>query len=262
MSAEAEMRFVMMLGVVCAWSQNPFESGSWIDLSYAFDASTIYWPTAQPFEHETEFEGRTEKGYFYSAYRYSASEHGGTHLDAPIHFAEGKTSDQLELSKLMGPVAVVDVSEKALKDPDYLVSVSDLTQYESKFGQLPSGSVVFLRTGYGRFWPDRTKYLGTDLVGPEAVPHLHFPGLDPAAATWLVSQRKIVMIGLDTPSIDRGQSTLFEAHQVLAAHDIAVIENLAQLEKIPEKGAWAIAMPMKIAGGSGGPARVAAWIPD
>lgn len=245
-----------------AFGGSPFESGTWVDLSYSFDEHTIYWPTASPFVHETEFDGHTENGFYYSAFRYSASEHGGTHLDAPIHFAEGqKSADQIPIERLSGPVCVVDVSAKALEDRDYLVSREDLVGWETQFGQIPEGALVFLRTGYGRYWPDRKAYLGTDLTGPEAVPHLHFPGLDPAAAQWLVKKRMVFAVGLDTPSIDRGQSTLFEAHQVLAKHNIAVLENLAQLEQLPPTGAWAIALPMKIAGGSGGPARVVAWVP-
>ncbi len=242
---------------------DPFSSGTWIDLSYSFDRETIYWPTASPFSHETEFEGKTEAGFFYSAYKFSASEHGGTHLDAPVHFAEGKhTVDQIPINKLMGPVAVIDVESLAMVNRDYLVTISDMEKWEAKFGRLPAGAIVFIRTGYGSFWPDREKYLGTAESGPAAVPHLHFPGLDPAAAVWLANERNIHAVGLDTPSIDRGQSTQFEAHQALAAQNIAVIENLAQLDQVPLSGSYSIILPMKIGGGSGGPARVAVWIPN
>ena len=128
-------------------------------------------------------------------------------------------------------------------------------------GWLPEGAIVLLRTGYEEFWPDRVRYMGTDARGPEAVAELHFPGLHPDAARWLVTSRAINAIGLDTPSIDYGQSTHFESHQVLFAADIPAFENLANLGELPATGFIVIAMPMKIAGGSGGPLRIAAIVP-
>jgi kynurenine formamidase len=122
---------------------------------------------------------------------------------------------------------------------------------------MPAGAVVLLRTGRGAFWPDRARYLGTGRTGAAAVPELHFPGLDPAAARWLV-ERNVDAVGIDTPSIDRGQSTTFEAHQVLAAANIPIFENVAQLDQLPATGAFVIGLPMKIGGGSGGPLRLVA----
>ena len=240
-----------------------FPKGTWIDLSYNFDEQTIYWPTAESFRLDTVFAGTTDSGYYYSAFQYCAAEHGGTHLDAPVHFAEGKqTVDQLPIDQLVGAVAVVDVSEKALKDPDYLVTAADIQAWEEQHGSLPDGSLVFLRTGYGQFWPDRLRYMGTDGRGAAAVADLHFPGLHPDAARWLVANRKIAAIGLDTPSIDYGQSTMFESHRILFEQNIPAFENLANLDQLPETGAWAIALPMKIRNGSGAPLRVVALLPD
>jgi len=234
-----------------------------VDLTHAFDADTIYWPTdTEGFKLETVFEGMTDKGYYYAAHRFSGAEHGGTHLDAPIHFAEGQwTADEIPVERLIGPGIVVDVTAKAEADRDYLVGVDDFTAWETAHGPIPDGAIVLLRTGYGRYWPDRAKVLGTELTGPEAVPELHFPGLDPEAALWLVEQRSIDAIGLDTPSIDYGQSTLFESHRTLFAADVPAFENVAQLDELPVKGFTVVALPMKIRGGSGGPLRIVALLP-
>src|ERR1041385_2765017 len=161
-----------------------------VDLTYAFDANSVYWPTAEQFKLETDFEGMTDKGYFYSAYRYSAAEHGGTHLDSPVHFAKGHfTVDELPLERLMGPAILIDVTAKCATNPDYLVSVGDIESWEKHNGKIAPGTIVLLRTGFGKFYPDRKKYLGTEERGAEAVAKLHFPGLDPAAARWLTQNQ-------------------------------------------------------------------------
>jgi len=232
-----------------------------IDLSYPFDATTVYWPTAEPFQLETDFEGTTEQGYFYSAYRYRAAEHGGTHLDAPVHFAKGRRSvDQIPLEQLMGPGVLIDVTQQCAGNADYLVGISDIQNWEKRFGRIPAGSIVLLRTGFGKYYPDRKKYLGTDERGAGAVPKLHFPGLDPKAATWLTQNRSIKAIGLDTASIDFGQSTLFESHRILFDKNIPAFENVANLDQLPLKGFSIVALPMKIKGGSGGPLRIVATL--
>ena len=235
--------------------------GEWVDLTYPFDEQTIYWPTADKFRLDTVSEGLTDKGYYYSAFEFCAAEHGGTHLDAPVHFAEGKQSmDEIPLDRLIGDAVVIDVSTQALKDKDYLVDVGDFEAWEMANGNLPDDAIVLLKTGYGQFWPDRETYMGTAEIGAEAVAKLHFPGLDPEAAKWLVEQRKIKAIGLDTPSIDYGQSTLFESHQILFEANIPAFENVANLDRLPIQGSKVIALPMKIKDGSGGPLRIVALV--
>lgn len=232
-----------------------------VDLTHPFDAATVYWPTAEGFKLETDFDGTTEAGFYYSAYRYSAAEHGGTHLDAPLHFAKGRNSvDQIPLEQLTGPGFVIDVSKQCADNADYLVSVTDIQNWEKVNGKIPGGAIIFLRTGFGKFYPDRKKYLGTDERGAAAVAKLHFPGLDPAAATWLTQNRSIKAIGLDTASIDRGQSTLFESHRTLFEKNIPAFENVANLDQLPIKGFTVVALPMKIKGGSGGPLRIIAMM--
>lgn len=251
---------IVILAVpVVAQKPNAFPSGRVVDLTHAFDANSVYWPTAQPFKLETDFEGMTEKGYFYSAYRYSAAEHGGTHLDSPVHFAKGRyTVDEIPLQQLVGPAIVIDVTAQCAANPDYLVSVADFQNWERRNGRMRQGTIVLLRTGFGKYYPDRKKYLGTDERGEQAVAKLHFPGLDPAAARWLTQNRSIKAIGLDTASIDHGQSTLFESHRILFEKNIPAFENVANLDQLPVKGFSVIALPMKIKGGSGGPLRIIA----
>ena len=253
--------FLFLVVPVMAQKPGGFPSGRVVDLTHAFGENSVYWPTAQPFKLETDFEGMTDKGYFYSAYRYSAAEHGGTHLDSPVHFAKGHyTVDQIPLDQLMGTAVLIDVTKQCATNPDYLVSVADLENWEKQNGRIGPGTIVLLRTGFGKYYPDRKKYLGTDERGDAAVAKLHFPGLDPAAARWLTQNRSIKAIGLDTASIDHGQSTLFESHRILFEKNIPAFENVANLEQLPLKGFSVIALPMKIKGGSGGPLRIVALL--
>ena len=236
-------------------------AGRWVDLSYSFSEETIYWPTAEPFALEQVFYGVADSGFFYAANNFSAAEHGGTHLDAPIHFAEGRhTTDEIPLEQLIGPAVVIDVSGNIT--PDYQIGFADIGSWEASNGRIPDGAILLFRTGWGERWPDRLEYLGTEARGPDAVADLHFPGIAPATAQWLVDQRDIDAIGIDTPSIDYGQSTRFESHQILYRANIPGFENIANLDRLPETGGFVIALPMKIAGGSGAPLRIVAFIPE
>ena len=239
----------------------PLQHGKWIDLTHPFSEKTLYWPTAKSFSLEQEFHAHTDKGYFYAANRYSASEHGGTHLDAPIHFSEkGKTVDQLSLDQLSGDAVVIDVSRKADTNRDYQISVADLKAFEAKYGRIPNGAIVLFRTGFAKRWPDAEKYLGTAERGQDAVAKLHFPGLHPDAARWIVKNRSIKAVGLDTASIDYGQSKLFESHQILMGKNIPAFENVAAMDKLPPTGSIIAAFPMKIQSGTGSPLRIAAMV--
>lgn len=233
----------------------------WIDLSHDFAADTIYWPTAPGFELRVDAKGPTEKGYWYESNTITTSEHGGTHLDAPVHFAkDGWTSDAIPLDRLVGPAVVVDVTAACAANRDHEVAVADLLAFEAAHGAIPEGAIVLLRTGFGRFWPDRVAYMGTDQRGLEATFLLRFPGLSPTAAKWLVA-RKVRAVGIDTPSIDFGRSRMFFAHRELYAANVPAFENVANLEQVPPTGATVVALPMKIRGGSGGPLRIVAAVP-
>lgn len=237
-------------------------NGKWVDLTYSFEENSVYWPTNKTFKHTTVFEGMTEKGYFYSSYDFSAEEHGGTHFDAPIHFGKDRTTiEKIPVEQLMGNAVVIDISKKAENDRDYQGTVEDILNWEKKNGKIPDNSIVLLFTGFGKYYYDKMKYMGTDKIGQEGVDNLHFPALHPDAAKWLVEKRNIKAFGLDTPSIDYGQSKMFETHRILCGNDVTSYENVANLDKLPAKGAFIIALPMKIKGGSGAPLRIIALLP-
>jgi len=231
-----------------------------VDLTHAFDEKTIYWPTAPSnFKLTTLSLGQTASGYFYAANSFCTPEHGGTHLDAPIHFSQrGNTADQIPLRQLIAPGVIIDVSAKAAKDADYRLSVEDVKAWEKRHGGIASGSIVVLRTGWGARWPDKKQYLGDDTPGDAS--KLHFPSYGKEAGEYLIQQRRVAALGVDTASIDYGPSKDFIVHQLAGAANVPGLENLAELDKLPEAGAWIIALPMKIAGGSGGPLRIVALI--
>jgi kynurenine formamidase len=235
--------------------------GKWVDLTHAFNEDTIYWPTAQTFKKERVYYGRTPGGWFYAAYNYSTAEHGGTHMDSPIHFAiDANTTEQVSLDQLIGPGFVIDVTAKTTADPDYLVTAADIEAFEAAHGRLPEGAIVLLRTGWGQKYGDVTAYMGTAERGEAAVAKLRFPGLSLEGAKMLV-RRQIGAVGIDTASIDRGQSKEFAAHVELMTHNIPAFENVADMSALPPAGATIIALPMKIEGGSGGPLRIVAHLP-
>lgn len=233
-----------------------------VDLTHVFSEETVYWVTAKEFEFDIVAQGETDKGYYYSANNFATAEHGGTHIDAPIHFSEkGQTVDEIPLHNLMGEAIKINISVKALGNPDYQISTEDFMNWEKEKGtQIPDGSIILLETGFSKFYPDKMKYLGTDQRGEKAVQLLHFPGLSPEAAQWLVDNRKIKSIGIDTPSIDYGQSQYFETHVILLGQNIPAFENLTNLDKLPETGFKIIALPMKIKQGSGAPLRIVALL--
>lgn len=232
-----------------------------VDLTHPFGARTLYWPTAPTgFRLEQLSSGQTEGGWFYSAYAYQAPEHGGTHLDAPVHFARnGLTADRIPLHQLMGQAVVIDISAQAARNPDYQLSVDDVTAWERRHGRIPRAAIVLLRTGWGLRWPDRKAFLGDDKPGDAS--GLHFPSYGAAAARLLVNVRRVAALGADVASIDHGQSRDFPVHRIAAEANVPGLENLANLGTLPPRGATVIALPMKIEGGSGGPLRAIALIP-
>ena len=241
---------------------NAFPTGEIIDLSHVYDAKTIFWPTADPFRLEKVAEGMTPGGFYYAANNFFTSEHGGTHLDAPVHFSQtGQAVDGIPLDRFVGPAFVIDVTAQAQLDNDYQVVVEDFTRWEREQGRIPPEAIVLIRTGFSQRWPDAARYLGTAERGEAGARNLHFPGLHPDTARWLVANRPIKAIGIDTASIDYGQSTLFESHRALFASNIPAFENLTGLEPLPLRGATVIALPMKIGGGSGAPLRAVAILP-
>lgn len=254
----------LLLVLCCLASFAPPASASpgdaataYLDMTYPFDEKTLYWPTARPFRLEVVHKGATKGGFHYEANNFCAAEHGGTHIDAPVHFARGqRTVDEVPLSALIGPAVVVDISERAERDPDTQLLPADLERWEARHGAIPSGAILLVRTGWGQRWPDRRRYLGTDRTGNGAIRDLHFPGISPAAAEWLVARREVRAVGIDTASLDHGPSQDFRTHQILFQRGIPGLENVAQLDRLPPLGATVYAIPMKIRGGSGAPCRI------
>ncbi len=231
-----------------------------VDMTYAFSHATHHWPTAKAFSLERVAEGRAPEGFWYSSYNYAGSEHVGTHLDAPFHFAEGKwTTDQVPLAQTIGPAVVIDVRRQAKADRDYLLSVADIRDWEKEYGRIPDASIILVHSGWGRHWGNRKAYFGT--AWPGDVTNLHFPGVSREAAEFLVKQRALKAIGIDTASIDYGPSREFIAHRIFGEANIPIFENVAALERLPPKGATVFAIPMKIKGGSGAPLRIFAILP-
>ena len=253
----------MTWGVSSAGAQAPVDlkTAHLVDLTHPFDAATLYWPTSpSAFELTTLAAGMTPGGYYYSSYKLCTPEHGGTHLDAPVHFSKaGRNTAELPLSQLMAPAVVIDVTRQSAGDAAYRVSRADVEAFEAAHGRIAPGTIVLARTGWSRFWPDRKRYLGDDTPGDAS--KLKFPGYGEDAARFLVDERKVAMLGIDTASIDYGPSADFLAHRVAAAANVANLENLTALDQLPPTGATVIALPMKIAGGSGGPVRVVALVP-
>jgi len=232
-----------------------------LDLTHPFDDKTIYWPTSpSAFELKSLSNGQTPGGWFYASNSICTPEHGGTHLDAPLHFSkDGRPADQVPSRQLIAPAAVLDVAAKAASNPDYLLTVDDVKGWEKRHGAIAPGTIVLLRTGWGARWPDRRAYLGDDTPGDAS--KLHFPSYGPEAARYLVSERRVGALGVDTASIDYGASKDFQVHRISAAANVPGLENVAGLDAVPETGAWVVALPMKIAGGSGGPLRIVALVP-
>ncbi|MCF6264382.1 MAG: cyclase family protein [Xanthomonadales bacterium] len=253
--------FLLILSLSFLSNANGLFTGEWIDLTHDFSEEAIYWPTAETFKKKTVYEGQTDAGYFYSAFKFSAEEHGGTHIDAPIHFVENrKTVDQIPIEQLIAPGVVIRITDKTKENRNYQLSIEDILNWEKLNGKIPENSIVLIDTGSSKFWPNRKKYMGTDERGPNAVAKLSFPGIHPHAAEFLATRRKINALGIDSPSIDFGGSKLFRTHRILFNKNIPGLENVANLDKLPAKGFMIIALPMKIKGGSGSPLRIVAFI--
>ncbi|XP_053374689.1 isatin hydrolase-like [Mercenaria mercenaria] len=226
-----------------------------VDLTHEQNPSTIYWPGNPNYNFTILFRNRTSKGYWYESNTFQTAEHGGTHLDSPAHFAEGKKRQhQIPMEKLVGPGVIVNVKAKSAENPDYRVTIDDLRAWESKYNRLPKGAVIIMNSGWSLKYPNKTLTFGTET--PDDASTFHFPGWHEDTVNWLIKNRDVNVVGVDTPSTDYAQSTTFPVHVALGEADIPGVENVANLDEIPESGSIIYVAAIKLYDGSGGPTRV------
>jgi kynurenine formamidase len=227
-----------------------------IDLTYPLNAESPYWPADDyiPFSLKTI---ATLKNDGVLSKAFTSPEHLGTHIDAPNHFEPNQPSvDQIPVKQFFAPGVVIDISPQAEVDADYRMSVADITDWEKEHGKIPEKAIVMAKTGWGRFWKNFARYKNQDVRGG-----LHFPGFSDEAAKFLVKQRKIRGIGIDTLSIDHGPSKDFAVHHTINGAGKYALENVAYLDKLPARGFYLVIAPIKIETGSGGPTRIFAILP-
>ena len=227
-----------------------------VDLTWPLNEKNGYWPGEgyKPFELRTiatlEKDGVLSKAF-------SMPEHLGTHIDAPNHFEPNQPSvAEIDPKLLIGPGVVIDISPRAEQDADTMLTPDDIAAWEKEHGAIPAGAIVLLQTGWGRHWKSYVRYMNQDATGG-----LHFPGFSGESAKWLLKNRRIRGIGIDTLSIDRGQSKKFEVHHIVNGAGRYGLENVASLEKLPPRGFHLIVAPVRIEDGSGGPCRILAIVP-
>jgi kynurenine formamidase len=228
-----------------------------IDLTHALDRDSPYWPEETPGSpfHTSVATTYGKDGNF--TRNLSMPEHFGTHMDAPVHFdPNGESVDRIAVGKFLAPAVMIDVSSKVKLNADYRMTVQDIQDWTERHGEIPPGSMVFFRTGWAARWPSQEKYMNADADGV-----LHFPGLSVEAARYLMEHAGPVGIGIDTGSIDYGPSTDCPVHNLTMPAGIYHLENVANLEQLPTTGFSVIALPLKLGGGSGAPARVIAVVP-
>jgi len=222
-----------------------------IDLGWSLNDKNPYWPAPdyEPFHLKTiatiEKNGVLSKAFF-------CPEHLGTHLDAPNHFEKNQPAvDQIEPANLFAHGVVIDITAATGADADYRLTKGDVADWEKVNGPIPDGAAVLLHTGWGRHWNNYPRYKNQDAAGK-----MHFPGYSAEAATFLVEERRVKGLGIDTLSIDYGLSKDFVVHHIVNGAGRYGLENLAHLEQLPPRGFYLIAAPIKIETGSGGPVRL------
>lgn len=231
----------------------PLDGFKIVDLTHSLHEAVPVYPGGAGFKLDNLVP--IEEGYYVNQLR--MGEHIGTHIDAPSHFsASGKHMSQVPLQVLYGPLVVIDVREEAAKDPDLAVGIEHIRRHEQNFGPIPPGAFVVANTGWAKHWATPKDYVN---LGDDNMPH--FPGFAESAAVYLAKERRAIGMGIDTLSTDIGASKDFAQHRAFLKHGGVNIENLANLDTIPQRGGFLLAAPLKIAKGSGGPARVLAFVP-
>ncbi len=222
-----------------------------IDLAHGLNKQTPYWPGENYRLFELKTIATIERNGVLSK-SFSMPEHLGTHIDAPNHFAKDQISvAEIKPQNLFGPGVMIDVAGPVSLDPDFQLTPAHLQEWETKHGKIPDGAIVLLNTGWGRNYGDTVRYQNKD-----AREKMHFPGFGPEAAKFLVKERNIRGLGLDTMSIDPGQSRDFAVHKIVNSAGRYGLENVANLNKLPPRDFYLIIAPIKIENGTGGPTRI------
>lgn len=227
-----------------------------IDLTHPLNEKNPFWPGPKYFSFKLETIATLEKDGVFSM-KFCTPEHYGTHIDAPNHFKKGLISvDEIDAKDLFGSAIIINAEKQVEKDPDYRLTIGDIKDWENRYGPIPQGGIVFMYTGWGKRWSDAKKYRNMDDKGI-----MHFPGFSKEVVEFLVKKRDIKAIGIDTLSVDYGPSKDFVAHHISNGAGKYNLENVANLDKLPPKGATLIVAPIKIEGGTGGPTRIFALLP-
>jgi kynurenine formamidase len=219
------------------------------------------WPNTPAFQlHEISHYDERGPAWYWNWF--STGEHTGTHFDAPIHWISGKdlpdsTVDRIPARLMIGPACVFDVTRQSAQDPDYLVDLPFIEEWEQQHGRIPAKSWVLLRSDWSKR-KSAAEYLNVDESGP------HTPGWKKEASLFL-AQRDVLGVGVETIGTDAGQAARFEPpfcnHFIMHGHGKFGLASLTNLDRLPPTGAIVIASPLKIVGGSGSPARVIALAP-
>ncbi|MCC6776357.1 MAG: cyclase family protein [Hyphomicrobiales bacterium] len=224
-----------------------------VDLTHVMSAEFPTFFGEPGIEMDKKFDFKKDG---FNLYVWRINEHAGTHLDAPIHFSEaGASADKLAAATLVVPLAVIDVSAKAAQSTDYLVSRDDILQWERRNRRLPDNCCVAMHSGWGKYVGDAAKFTGKDAAGV-----LHFPGFSPEAVAWLMQERKVAGIAVDTLSLDNGPSKDFKVHYAWLPSGRWGLENVANLDQVPAAGATLVVGIPKVKGATGGPVRLIALV--
>jgi len=230
-----------------------FAADNVLDLTHTLSPTFPIWPGGVPIKI-TNFAVVGKDGYY--ANRWEVVEHHGTHLDAPAHFApKGATSERIAAASLVVPAAVIDIRERVRKNSDAAVTIDDLKAWEAKHGRLPKQCGVFLNSGWDAKAGDAKAFLGQDRSKT-----LHFPGFSKEACEFLLKEREVAGMAVDTLSLDIGASKEFTVHKLWLGAGKWGLECVANLSKLPPAGATVFIGAPKVVGASGGPTRViAVW---
>ncbi|XP_059156918.1 isatin hydrolase-like [Physella acuta] len=229
-----------------------------IDMSHPLDSHALLWPGDDAaFNFTILTRGQTPEGFWLELNKFTTPEHVGTHLDAPSHFSEGHWRvDQIPPARLVGPGIVVDARPQVANNPDYRLTVADLTRWEELHGRIPDRAIVFMWTGWDTRYPDPFATFNTPT--PQNSSTFHFPGYHPDAVRWLLDDRDLGMLAIDTPSNDYGQTRVFDVHQMIGRANVMGLENVNRIGQLPVRGATIVVAPVKLTDGSGGPVRILA----